>query len=44
VLSTYVAHYNDERPHREITLLTPDSTNNDAQPGHGEIERRDRLG
>jgi putative transposase len=43
VLSTYVAHYNDERPHRGLTLLTPDSTNNDAQPGHGEIERRDRL-
>jgi transposase InsO family protein len=44
VLCTYVAHYNDERPHRGLTLLTPDSTNNDAQPDHGEIKRRDRLG
>jgi putative transposase len=44
VLRIYTAHYNRERPHRGLALLTPDSTNNDARPSQGEIERRDRLG
>jgi putative transposase len=44
VLRIYTTHYNRERPHRGLALLTPDSTNNDARPSHGEIERRDRLG
>jgi putative transposase len=44
VLSNYTAHYNRERPHRGLALLTPDSTNNRPRPSHGDIERRDRLG
>jgi hypothetical protein len=44
VLRIYTAHYNRERPHRGLALLTPDSTNNHSRPSHGEIERRDRLG
>jgi putative transposase len=43
VLRKYVAHYNRERPHRGLALLSPDSTNADsASPC--EIKRRDRLG
>jgi transposase InsO family protein len=44
VLRTYTTHYNRERPHRGLALLTPDSTNADPPPSHGEIKRRDRLG
>jgi putative transposase len=44
VLRIYTAHYNRERPHRGLALLRPDSTNNDARPSHGKIERQDRLG
>jgi transposase InsO family protein len=44
VLHTYTAHYNGERPHRALALLSPDSTNADPPPSGGEIKRRDRLG
>src|SRR2546421_8747591 len=44
VLRIYTAHYNRERPHRALALLSPDSTNADAPASHGEIKRRDRLG
>jgi hypothetical protein len=44
VLRIYTAHYNRERPHRGLALLSPDSTNADPQPSGGEIKRRDRLG
>jgi putative transposase len=44
VLRIYTAHYNRERPHRGLALLTPDSPNADARPSAGEIKRRDRLG
>jgi putative transposase len=44
VLRTYIAHYNRERPHRGLALLSPDSTCADPQPSGGEIKRRDRLG
>jgi putative transposase len=46
VLRVYTGHYNRERPHRGLALLTPTpaSTNADARPRAGEIERRDRLG
>ena len=44
VLRTYTAHYNRERPHRGLALLTPDSTRADPPPSRGEIKRRDRLG
>ena len=43
-LSIYAAHYNRERPHRGLALLSPDSTDADPPAGHGEIKRRDRLG
>jgi putative transposase len=44
VLRTYTAHYNRERPHRGLALLTPTSTTVGPQPSGGEIKRRDRLG
>jgi len=44
VLRVYIAHYNRERPHRGLALLSPDSTNSLPQPRGGEIKRRDRLG
>jgi putative transposase len=44
VLRTYTAHYNRERPHRGLALLSPDSTRADPQPSGPEIKRRDRLG
>jgi putative transposase len=44
VLHTYIAHYNGERPHRALALLSPDSTSADPPPSGGEIKRRDRLG
>jgi putative transposase len=44
VLHTYTAHYNGERPHRALALLSPDSTNADPPPSGEEIKRRDRLG
>jgi putative transposase len=44
VLGIYTAHYNRERPHRGLALLSPDSTKADPPPSHGEIKRRDRLG
>ena len=44
VLRVYTSHYNRERPHRGLALLTPASTTADARPCAGEIERRDRLG
>ena len=44
VRRTYVAHYNRDRPHRGLALLSPDSTNADPRPSSGEIKRRDLLG
>jgi putative transposase len=44
VLRIYTAHYNRERPHRGLALLTPDPTNADPPATHREIKRRDRLG
>jgi putative transposase len=44
VLHIYTAHYNRERPHRGLALLSPDSTSADRPPSGGEIKRRDRLG
>jgi putative transposase len=44
VLRIYTAHYNRERPHRGLALLSPDSTKADPPPSDGEIKRRDRLG
>jgi putative transposase len=44
VLHIYIRHYNRERPHRGLALLTPDSTNAHPRPSRGEIKRRGRLG
>jgi putative transposase len=44
VLRIYTAHYNRERPHRGLALLTPDSTSAGALASDEEIKRRDRLG
>src|SRR5206468_1026661 len=44
VLRIYTAHYNRERPHRGLALLSPDSTDADPPRRGGEIKRRDRLG
>ena len=44
VLRIYTAHYNRERPHRGLALLSPDSTNADPPASGGEIKRCDRLG
>ena len=44
VLRIYLAHYNNERPHRGLALLPPESADIARQPTAGEIERRDRLG
>jgi transposase InsO family protein len=43
VLRIYTAHYNRERPHRGLALLSPEPTNADPQPSGREIKRRDRL-
>jgi hypothetical protein len=42
VLHCYMEHYNRQRPHRGLALLTPESTSTGARTG--KIERRDRLG
>jgi putative transposase len=44
VLRIYTAHYNRERPHRGLALLSPHPTNADPPASHGEIKRPDRLG
>ena len=42
VLSVYVAHYNQARPHQGLEQQTPLPPTEPA--GHGPIRRRDRLG
>jgi hypothetical protein len=44
VLRSYTIHYNRERPHRGLALLTPEATDATDPPTVGTIERRDRLG
>jgi putative transposase len=44
VLRIYLAHYNNERPHRGLALLPPESPDAAGQPAADAIERRDRLG
>jgi putative transposase len=44
VLRTYTAHYNRERPHRGLALLSPEATHAARPQSGGEIKRRDRLG
>jgi putative transposase len=44
VLRSYTAHYNGERPHRALALLSPEATHAARPPSGGGIKRRDRLG
>jgi hypothetical protein len=44
VLRIYTAHYNRERPHRALALLSLDSTNAARPTNGGQIKRRDHPG
>ena len=44
VLRVYTAHYNRERPHRGLALLTPETRAAVGLPTTEKIDRRDRLG
>ncbi len=44
VLRVYTTHYNRERPHRGLALLTPETGDPAGSPAAGKIDRRDRLG
>lgn len=46
LLSTYVEHYNRERPHRGLNLLTPEGGPllKPLSPDPTRVARRDRLG
>jgi putative transposase len=44
VLRVYTAHYNRERPHRGLALLTPETGDAARLPTAEKIDRRDRLG
>ncbi|HZD64448.1 MAG TPA: integrase core domain-containing protein [Xanthobacteraceae bacterium] len=41
VLRIYTTHYNRERPHRGLALLSPEATNPEPPPSGGEIKRRE---
>jgi putative transposase len=44
VLRRYVTHYNAERPHRALALLTPTGSAERNPPAAAIIERHDLLG
>jgi transposase InsO family protein len=44
VLRVYTEHYNRERPHRGLALLTPETGDAAVLPTATRIDRRDRLG
>jgi putative transposase len=44
VLSTYVTHYNRERPHRALALVPPEAISGGDLPAAATIERHDLLG
>ena len=44
VLRIYTQHYNRERPHRALALLSPESAIAAWQPPGGAVKRRDQLG
>jgi putative transposase len=44
VLRIYTMHYNRERPHRAVALLSPESTTGAWQPPGEAVKRRDQLG
>ena len=41
---TYTTHYNRERPHRALTLLSPEGIDRPDPPAAATIERHDLLG
>jgi hypothetical protein len=43
VLRVYTAHFNRERPHRGLAVLSPEPPNAARPTTGGEIKRRDRL-
>jgi putative transposase len=44
VLSEFIDHYNNARPHQGIDQRRPCEPDNVVVPPSGQIERRDRLG
>jgi len=44
VLSTYLTHYNCERPHRALALVPPEAISGGDRPSTAAIERHDLLG
>lgn len=44
VLRTYTTHYNTERPHRALALVTPEAGNTAARPVNATVERHHLLG
>jgi putative transposase len=44
VLSTYMTHYNRERPHRALALVPPGTISSRDSPAAAAIERHDLLG
>ena len=44
VVREYCIHYNQERPHRSCQLRPPAARGDPIRAGHGEVQRRARLG
>ena len=44
MLRVYIEHYNRERSHRGLALLTPETCDAAGLPAAEKIDRRDRLG
>jgi hypothetical protein len=44
VLRTYTDHYNAERPHRALALVTPEAGDTAVRPANAKVERHDLLG
>jgi hypothetical protein len=44
VLRRYLTHYNAERPHRALALLSPTRPDRRNQPSVNTVERHDLLG
>jgi putative transposase len=44
VLRTYTIHYNRQRPHRALALLSPEAIDGTDPPAAGTIKRHDLLG
>jgi putative transposase len=44
VLRVYVEHYNAQRPHRALSLQSPQPKHPPPTPTVGDVRRHDRLG